>query len=74
MIISAAEGGLPARTSSKVTAASRLEKAAYMVGRYAIKRATSSRPMVASEKERTVSEKRVVDAEPRVKRDDPLRR
>src|SRR2546428_10951550 len=45
-INSTAEGGEPARTSSRVTALSRRENAEYMVGRYEINSATRNRPML----------------------------
>ena len=67
-------GGVPARTDSSVTAASRRENAAYMVGRYAMSRATSSRPNVASLKPRAVVSGSAAGAKPSVSRAEPLAR
>ena len=71
-IISTAEGGDPARTTSISTCASRREKLAYMVGRYEISKATMPRPSVASLNCTSVTGRLVNGVVPSVRKDDPL--
>ena len=69
-----AEGGDPARTSSNVTAVSLREKVAYIVGRYEMSKARSSRPMAASLKFSRANGSVSPATVPSVSRDEPLRR
>jgi hypothetical protein len=65
------EGGRPARTSTFETPVSRRENALYMLGRYAMNRASRPRPIAASVNISEMVARLRPRANPRVSRADP---
>ena len=72
VIISMAEGGDPARTTSISTAASRREKWPYIVGRYEMSSATMPSPRVACENCTSVIGRAMNGVVPKVRNEEPL--